>query len=243
MGAWPGGRWVEGRGADGDAAALHQAWPEVRAHPDRRAVAVCRVTETGRGARLHPARVPSSIRRRAAAAGMSVARRRSGGGAVLVTPEDPVWIDVWVPAGDPLWRDDVGRAFDWLGDAWVAALGRVGDRRGVRPPRRATWPAPGGRRRSASAAWGPARWSPPTGARWWVWPSGGTATAPGSTAPAICAGIRPAWSTCWPCPSRNGKRPPPVSAGRGRGVGPQPAGRSRPDRREDVVAHGGFACR
>lgn len=62
----------------------------------------------------------------AAADGVTVARRRSGGGAVLVTPEDPVWIDVWLPAGDPLWNDDVGRAFDWLGQAWVTALGRVG---------------------------------------------------------------------------------------------------------------------
>ena len=43
-----------------------------------------------------------------------------------MTPADPVWVDVWLPAGDPLWRDDVGRAFDWLGEAWAAALGRSG---------------------------------------------------------------------------------------------------------------------
>jgi lipoate-protein ligase A len=63
---------------------------------------------------------------RAAKAGIEVARRRSGGGAVLVTPDDPVWIDVWVPAGHPLWRHDVSRAFDWLGDAWVRALTSLG---------------------------------------------------------------------------------------------------------------------
>ncbi len=109
----------------GDAASLHAAWPEVRARTGGRAVAVCRVTE--------PAVVLGSTqsedavdRRRAAAAGVQVARRRSGGGAVLVTPEDPAWVDVWVPAGDPLWRDDVGRAFDWLGDSWVSALGDLG---------------------------------------------------------------------------------------------------------------------
>ena len=28
--------------------------------------------------------------------------------------------------GDPLWRDDVGRAFDWLGDAWASALHLAG---------------------------------------------------------------------------------------------------------------------
>jgi lipoate-protein ligase A len=63
---------------------------------------------------------------RAAAAGFEVARRRSGGGAVLVTPDDPVWIDVWLPVSHPLWSPDVGRAFDWLGDVWVAGLRAVG---------------------------------------------------------------------------------------------------------------------
>lgn len=43
-----------------------------------------------------------------------------------MTPNDPLWIDVWVPSGDPLWRGDVHRAFDWLGEAWVGALGRMG---------------------------------------------------------------------------------------------------------------------
>jgi lipoate-protein ligase A len=45
---------------------------------------------------------------------------------VLVTPDDPVWIDVWLPAAHPLWCRDVGRAFDWLGDAWVDSLTRAG---------------------------------------------------------------------------------------------------------------------
>jgi lipoate-protein ligase A len=59
-------------------------------------------------------------------AGVDVVRRRSGGGAVLLAPDDVVWVDVVVPSGDPLWVDDVGRAFEWLGDAWVRALGAVG---------------------------------------------------------------------------------------------------------------------
>jgi len=109
----------------GDAGTLHAAWPAVAARPSERALAICRVTA--------PALVLGSTqsgsivdRSRAEAGGVAVARRRSGGGAVLVTPEDPVWIDVWIPAGDPLWREDVGRAFDWLGDAWVDALHRAG---------------------------------------------------------------------------------------------------------------------
>lgn len=62
----------------------------------------------------------------AAAAGVEVVRRRSGGGAVLVGPGQVVWVDLVVPAGDPLWSADVGRAMWWVGDLWVAALADVG---------------------------------------------------------------------------------------------------------------------
>lgn len=61
-----------------------------------------------------------------ARAGFEVVRRRSGGGAVLVVPGQLVWVDVLLPAGDPLWRDDVGRAFLWLGEAWQRALAELG---------------------------------------------------------------------------------------------------------------------
>lgn len=57
---------------------------------------------------------------------VDVVRRRSGGGAVLVEPGRLVWVDVFVPADDPLWVADVGRAFLWLGRAWAAALAAVG---------------------------------------------------------------------------------------------------------------------
>lgn len=59
-------------------------------------------------------------------AGVDVVRRRSGGGAVLVVPDDVVWLDVIVPRDDPLWADDVGVAAHWLGDAWRQALASVG---------------------------------------------------------------------------------------------------------------------
>ncbi len=62
----------------------------------------------------------------AAAAGVEVVRRRSGGGAVLVEPGGVVWVDVVVPTDDPLWDDDVGRAFTWVGETWAAALATVG---------------------------------------------------------------------------------------------------------------------
>jgi lipoate-protein ligase A len=58
--------------------------------------------------------------------GLPVVRRRSGGGAVHVVPGGLVWVDLVVPRGDALWDDDVGRAFDWLGDAWARALDASG---------------------------------------------------------------------------------------------------------------------
>ena len=62
----------------------------------------------------------------AAAAGVDVVRRRSGGGVVLVVPGDIAWVDVILPAGDPLWDDDVGRAAGWLGGTWRSALAELG---------------------------------------------------------------------------------------------------------------------
>ena len=63
---------------------------------------------------------------RVAALGATVVRRRSGGGAVLVVPSEVVWMEAWLPAGDPLWTDDVARASWWLGEAWVDALRSLG---------------------------------------------------------------------------------------------------------------------
>jgi lipoate-protein ligase A len=63
---------------------------------------------------------------RAAAAGVDVVRRPSGGGAVLVVPGKALWADVFLPAGDALWHNDVGVAFHWLGRAWAQALVEVG---------------------------------------------------------------------------------------------------------------------
>ncbi len=59
-----------------------------------------------------------------------VVRRRSGGGAVMVVPDDSVWIDVVIGRADPLWDDDVNRAPIWLGQVWVAALASLGLARG-----------------------------------------------------------------------------------------------------------------
>ena len=58
--------------------------------------------------------------------GSAVVRRRSGGGAVLVAPDNSVWVDVVVNRRDPLWDDDVNRAPMWLGEAWAAALVSLG---------------------------------------------------------------------------------------------------------------------
>ncbi|HUP86104.1 MAG TPA: hypothetical protein VM143_10600 [Acidimicrobiales bacterium] len=57
---------------------------------------------------------------------VDVVRRRSGGGAVLLRPDETVWVDVVVPAGDRLWTRDVGRSFEWVGAAWASALASLG---------------------------------------------------------------------------------------------------------------------
>jgi lipoate-protein ligase A len=59
------------------------------------------------------------------AEGIEVCRRRSGGGAVLVGPDD-TWIDLVIDPGDPLWDDDVSRAFHWVGHVWASTLEGLG---------------------------------------------------------------------------------------------------------------------
>jgi lipoate---protein ligase len=58
--------------------------------------------------------------------GVDVLRRRTGGGAVLLWPGHVVWVDVVLPAGDPLWVDDVGASGRWLGSVWAEALRSLG---------------------------------------------------------------------------------------------------------------------
>ncbi len=101
--------------------------------PDRRTVWVLEATE--------PAVVLGSTQAESVLVpGTPAVRRRSGGGAVLVEPGGLVWVDVFVPAGDPLWEVDVGRAFAWLGATWVTALGAAA---------RGRHPAPGAARAHA----------------------------------------------------------------------------------------------
>jgi lipoate-protein ligase A len=63
---------------------------------------------------------------RAAADGVEVVRRRSGGGAVLLVPDEHVWLDVVIGRHDPLWTDDVSASARWLGRVWADALGELG---------------------------------------------------------------------------------------------------------------------
>jgi len=106
-------------------AELHASWPAAEQDPRVRRLAVCLPTR--------PSIVLGSTQssdvvdaEAAQAAGIDVVRRRSGGGAVLVTPDDPVWVDLWLPVDDAQWSSDVTVAFGWVGAAWAAALGRFG---------------------------------------------------------------------------------------------------------------------
>ena len=57
--------------------------------------------------------------------GVTIVRRRSGGGGVLLWPDEFVWLDLVIPAGDDLWDADVGRSMWWVGELWCAALAHV----------------------------------------------------------------------------------------------------------------------
>jgi lipoate-protein ligase A len=58
--------------------------------------------------------------------GLDVVRRRSGGGAVLVVPDQLVWIDIVAPPGAA--PDDVRGSMVWAGELWRRALApSVGD--------------------------------------------------------------------------------------------------------------------
>lgn len=118
--------WAVDRVA-GPAAALHAESAALLAAParPRRLVRVLDATDVAvvLGS-TQPERHVDPVRM--ARAGISMTRRRSGGGAVLVGPGLVVWVDVVVPAHDPLWEDDVGRASWWLGQAWAGALADVG---------------------------------------------------------------------------------------------------------------------
>ncbi len=47
----------------------------------------------------------------------------------MVEPDAQLWLDVFLPAGDPLSERDVGKAFSWLGAAAAGAIASVTGRR------------------------------------------------------------------------------------------------------------------
>lgn len=56
---------------------------------------------------------------------ISIHRRRSGGGAVL-GDANMVMLDLALPVGHPLYREDVTESYRWIGDVWTAALHDLG---------------------------------------------------------------------------------------------------------------------
>lgn len=60
-----------------------------------------------------------------AARGIPAHRRRSGGGAVL-SGADLLQLDLALPRGHPLYREDVTESYRWIGAVWAAALRRLG---------------------------------------------------------------------------------------------------------------------
>lgn len=60
------------------------------------------------------------------ARGVEVAQRHSGGGVVSMQPGAQCWIDVFIPADDPLWVDDVTHSALWLGECWARVASAYG---------------------------------------------------------------------------------------------------------------------
>jgi len=52
--------------------------------------------------------------------GVGIVKRRSGGGAVLVVPDQLVWVDIVAPPGAA--PDDVRASMIWAGELWQRAL-------------------------------------------------------------------------------------------------------------------------
>ena len=98
---------------------LHTSWPD-ETQRSWRTIGICRPTGPATLV-FGSARGGLSTR-----AGVETAKRSSGGGAVLIAPGAQVWVDVWLPRGDPLWEDDIVRSSTWLGRAWCDALSELG---------------------------------------------------------------------------------------------------------------------
>ncbi|MFV1989910.1 MAG: hypothetical protein ACC652_04130 [Acidimicrobiales bacterium] len=58
--------------------------------------------------------------------GIEVAQRRGGGGAVWLAPGAQLWLEFTIPPTDPLWLQDVGEAFMWLGELFRETLAGLG---------------------------------------------------------------------------------------------------------------------
>ena len=120
----PGGAWTVAV-RRGSAADLHAASADSVAAPAVRTVVVNEVESPALvlGSTQRPELLRAEVRAAAAAGtGPSVVQRRSGGGLVPLAPGAQLWVDVVVPAGDPLWTDDATMAARVAGQWWVDAL-------------------------------------------------------------------------------------------------------------------------
>ena len=118
------GDWVVAD-SHGDAGVFHSADPRsgrsATFHTVERPTLVLGSSQSDSDANL---RVAKALR-------VDVVRRRSGGGAVLLMPGEFVWLDLVIPADDPLWMSDVAQAMVWVGELWQRTLGQFGVGGGV----------------------------------------------------------------------------------------------------------------
>jgi lipoate-protein ligase A len=109
----------------GTASEIHRRWPDDSSR-DSRIVAVCEITNPATIVLGSSQPEPELDQAEVARTGVVVTRRSTGGGAVYVAPAAQVWVDVWIPRGDPLWVEDVIDSSAWLGRAWLDALAVAG---------------------------------------------------------------------------------------------------------------------
>lgn len=109
----------------GPAQWLHAPWPAAELR-DRRLAAICWVSRPALvvAASARPG-LPRMGRTREAVP-FEVVQRPSGGGGVWVEPAGQVWLEIWLPPSDPLWRADILESAWVVGQVWRDALKALG---------------------------------------------------------------------------------------------------------------------
>lgn len=106
---------------NGSVAELHAFDPFLRPHTNEVAAVWCEFSGPAivLGSRQTAMQLDATL---CAQQGLAIVKRRSGGGAVILRPDEVIWIDLIVPAGTVGIPEDVRGSMIWAGQGWVEAL-------------------------------------------------------------------------------------------------------------------------